>query len=524
MYRYQPKEQVLISLAQQLAIVDGIKATSCGLTDVVCVCKDDSFLNVLQTSIATGCSRHDQETTLSVARELCVAAVPSFTGSKQSSLVAVISFLMALATVAVLLRFSARSISVAKVGVDDYLIFVALLLTYGLNVTSFISIKSGTGKHMITLTLDQITTIIKASSLQSDIGNRLTNAQTDEATQVLFGCSITVIKISILFFYSRLFPFRSFRVAAIITGGVEILWWIGLMLTAFLHCRPLAYYWDRSIPNGYCTNDNLIGYTITSVNIVTDVIVLLMPLPWLWGLQLNLTKRLAIIGLFVLGSLYFSESVCVAGIVRIPLLAHLALSDLSWTGISVGIWVNVECNIGIVSACLPILRPLFTEKYPSSPAAFLSRFLRSISSTVPSDRPSQSLGSDSTAQSQKQEKQRDEEKAEMSDVWSRTNEPFSSKRRLWGSDSTVVENLSMSAELHGGRLREHCGWYRNIGEMGTIEMQGDDEIKDHEQVLSAKSGRDEGPWGRSESPTSFKSDKWDLMPSKARWNRGSFMQ
>lgn len=184
----------------------------------------------------------------------------------------------------------------------------------------------------------------------------------------------------------------------------------------------------------------------------------------------------------------------------------------------------MECNIGIVSACLPILRPLFTEKYPSSPAAFLSRFLRSISSTVPSDRPSQSLGSDSTAQSQKQEKQRDEEKAEMSDVWSRTNEPFSSKRRLWGSDSTVVENLSMSAELHGGRLREHCGWYRNIGEMGTIEMQGDDEIKDHEQVLSAKSGRDEGPWGRSESPTSFKSDKWDLMPSKARWNRGSFMQ
>lgn len=76
------------------------------------------------------------------------------------------------------------------------------------------------------------------------------------------------------------------------------------MLTAFLHCRPLAYYWDRSIPKGYCTNDNLIGYSITSVNIVTDVIVLLMPLPWLWGLQVNLMKRLAIIGLFVLGSLY----------------------------------------------------------------------------------------------------------------------------------------------------------------------------------------------------------------------------
>ncbi|KAL9607322.1 MAG: hypothetical protein Q9167_007756, partial [Letrouitia subvulpina] len=376
------------------------------------------------------------------------------------------------------------------------------------------AIKAGTGKHMITLTLDQITSIIKASNLQSYVGNWLTFAQVDEATQVLFGCSITIIKISILFFYARLFPFRSFRIAAIIIGGIEILWWIGLMLTAFLHCRPLAYYWDRSIPNGYCTNDNLIGYTITSVNIVTDVIVLLMPLPWLWGLQLNLAKRLAIIGLFVLGSF-----VCVAGIVRIPFLAHLALSDLSWTGVSVGIWVNVECNIGIVSACLPILRPLFTKKYPSSPAAFLSRFLRSISSTVPSDPPSQSLGSDSTAQSQKQEKQIDEERGEMSDVWSPTNEPVSSRRRLWGSDSTVVENLSMSAELQGGKLREHSGWYKNSGKMGTTEVQTDNEIEEHKQILSTKFGRGEGAWRRSESPASFKSDKWNLMPSKARWNR-----
>lgn len=199
---------------------------------------------------------------------------------------------------------------------------------------------------------------------------------------------------------------------------------------------------------------------------------------------------------------------------------HISGSTVG-TGISVGIWVNVECNIGIVSACLPILRPLFTEKYHSSPAAFLSRFLRSISSTVPSNCPSQSLGSDSTAQPQKQEKQIDEEKAEIICMWSRTNKIVSSKRRLWGSESTVVENLSMSAKLHEGRLREHPGWYRNFCQMGTTEMQRDDEIEDLEQVSLTQSWRGEG---RSESPTSFKSDKWNLMPSKARWNRENLMQ
>ncbi|KAL8865103.1 MAG: hypothetical protein Q9174_007068, partial [Haloplaca sp. 1 TL-2023] len=42
----------------------------------------------------------------------------------------------------------------------------------------------------------------------------------------------------------------------------------------------------------------------------------------------------------------------------------------------VGLWINVECNIGIHSACLPILRPLFSTKYPSSPIARLNVLIR----------------------------------------------------------------------------------------------------------------------------------------------------
>ena len=38
-----------------------------------------------------------------------------------------------------------------------------------------------------------------------------------------------------------------------------------------------------------------------------------------------------------------------------------------------GIWLNVECNIGIVSACLPILRPLFSKTFPGSVRSKLYR-------------------------------------------------------------------------------------------------------------------------------------------------------
>ncbi len=168
---------------------------------------------------------------------------------------------------------------------------------------------------MITLTIDQIESFVKVippcyrtQVLPWNNANCVSPPKADQATQVLFGCSITATKLSILFFYNRIFPSRTFYIVCLITGVASILWWIGLMLTAFLHCRPLAYYWDRSIPNGHCVNNNLIGYTITSFNIVTDFVVLIMPIPWLWGMNMAIPKRMAVVGLFVLGSLYVPPS------------------------------------------------------------------------------------------------------------------------------------------------------------------------------------------------------------------------
>ncbi|KAL8884651.1 MAG: hypothetical protein Q9215_007353 [Flavoplaca cf. flavocitrina] len=311
--------------------------------------------------------------TFAAAKDLCLTAIPSLAESRGGELVATVTVLMIIATIAVILRLYARKVSGAKFGTDDYLIVVALILTFGLDTNSYYSIKAGTGRHMITLSLDQIESFIK----------------TYVATQILFGCSITATKLSILFFYNRLFPYRTFYIVSLATGIVSILWWVGLMLTAFLHCQPFAYNWDRSIPNGHCVNDNTVGYTITSVNIVTDLVVLVLPIPWLWGMNMAVPKRMAVVGLFVLGSF-----VCIAGVVRIPFLSELQVSDATYTSIRVGIWVIVECNIGILSACLPILRPLFSSKYTSSPVSCLARIFRTLTNSRFSSSSRENLTSD----------------------------------------------------------------------------------------------------------------------------------
>jgi len=50
-------------------------------------------------------------------------------------------------------------------------------------------------------------------------------------------------------------------------------------------CRPLAYHWDKSIPGGKCGNI-MVGYKYFTIpNLLTDIIMLILPLPAIYKLQ-----------------------------------------------------------------------------------------------------------------------------------------------------------------------------------------------------------------------------------------------
>ena len=176
------------------------------------------------------------------------------------------------------------------------------------------------------------------------------------------------------------------------------------------NCKPIRYFWDKSIPGGKCYGDTLLeSYLLGAANIVTDIAVLVLPIPWLAKLQMDTSKKLALIGTFLLGSLWVSmfpnpvsyrkyadltgHSVCIASVLRMPFIGelnnwdvtckpihHISLNQ-SWpsldTIVNLGIWINVECCVGILCACIPTLRPLVRTRWPE---AFRSRFSRSRSS------------------------------------------------------------------------------------------------------------------------------------------------
>ena len=65
--------------------------------------------------------------TLSVAKQLCLGAIPSLNDNKQAELSITVGILMVLAGLAVVLRLYCRRISRMKLGADDYLILLSLV-------------------------------------------------------------------------------------------------------------------------------------------------------------------------------------------------------------------------------------------------------------------------------------------------------------------------------------------------------------------------------------------------------------
>ncbi|KAL8929133.1 MAG: hypothetical protein Q9172_000568 [Xanthocarpia lactea] len=272
-------------------------------------------------------------------RSICTAAAPYLAETRVPEIIGAVTVLTILAVAAVILRFLARSSTTARYGVDDWLILFALVNPAMLNAITLRTDSNRFGK---------LVSPPASSSLYF-------------AGSVFFNTGAPALKLSILVFYHRIFPVQKFMVSCIIIGVVVIGWFIASVVSTFLICRPVAYWWDKSIPGGYCINATTIHFTIVSpADILTNLAILALPIPWLWGLQMQKRKKWAVTIIFLLGSF-----ATVGSIVRIPLFHNLNHADVSYTITSAAIWLNVELSIGILSASLPLMRPLMSRALPS---------------------------------------------------------------------------------------------------------------------------------------------------------------
>ena len=189
---------------------------------------------------------------------------------------------------------------------------------------------------------------------------------------LVYSFAIPLPKLVLLLFYIRIFSNPRFKQAAYAVAYFVIAWCPAVFFTDMFQCRPLAFAWDKSIKGGTCIDVLAFFRYIAVPNVLSDVAVLVLPLPMIWQLHTTTKQKLELSGVFLLGSLGL-----IASIVRMVIFFRSnAFADPTWTAVTLLAWTMVEAEAVLIAACLPPLRPLFISLWQSS-TRFTSRNHRS---------------------------------------------------------------------------------------------------------------------------------------------------
>ena len=117
------------------------------------------------------------------------------------------------------------------------------------------------------------------------------------------------IKLSILLQYLRIFaPTRKGNMFVYV--GVHLCIWTNLMFysidTVFdiAACTPRRKIWDPLMRTGHCHNIDAILQASGLFNIISDVAILILPMPCVWRLCLPLKKKILMTMIFATGFLW----------------------------------------------------------------------------------------------------------------------------------------------------------------------------------------------------------------------------
>lgn len=244
--------------------------------------------------------------------------------------------LLVLASFFVILRFVSRYLRGVAVAFDDWIIVVSLVFCIVEGGIVFGMIAHGLGRHAATLEIPDLVIVLKLLL----------------GLECVYLVSVALLKLSLLALYFRIFPTREFKLATYILSGLIILWCIALNCVAIFQCNPVKKSWLPTTP-GTCIDLKaaFIGNAIP--NIITDVVILLLPVRQIWKLQMRPAQRISLIAMFLLGGF-----VLFASIYRLIAILKFNPMDTTWTLAEACAWCVIETATGIIGACLPVLRPL----------------------------------------------------------------------------------------------------------------------------------------------------------------------
>ncbi|KAI6084402.1 hypothetical protein F4821DRAFT_242762 [Hypoxylon rubiginosum] len=422
--------------------------SDCAVTNTTCICTNAVLQATITECVTASCSIRDALSTKKYSYESC-----GLEGEDRTALIRILAFVFgALGLVAFVLRCLARFLGPHDWGHDDTVMCFAMLLEIAFAVLSIPISENGLGLDMWFVPHDQITEILKFYFID----------------ELVYITALAMTKISMLFFYLKVFPKKSFRIVTYALIVINLVYAITYDLLLIFQCNPLEgawRTWDGEF-EAQCISINGLGWSAAAINIALDLAVIVLPLPELYRLSLSLRKRLQIMAMFAVG--FF---ITVVSIVRLySLIRFGTTSNVTQDYVEVGYWSTIEVPVGIICACMPAVRSLFSLALPK----LFGTTRATINSTFGSYAPGSSgnkLGPDS--------KNKISVKQEWTVLSEGPNDPIHERHARKDSD---VELLNVGVAISGDdveaptrkmTLSKHGGAWRGMSVDEAEEYQRD---------------------------------------------------
>ncbi|KAK1145238.1 hypothetical protein N8T08_004391 [Aspergillus melleus] len=183
---------------------------------------------------------------------------------------------------------------------------------------------------------------------------------------VLYCPMALLTKIALLSILIRIFsPYKSKIIFIYVFLGCLAIYYTVAEIVKIRMCDPVPAYWDQRI-NASCLDQRAALIADSVISVVSDLIILVLPLPLTWSLQMSRNKKLRVVGMLSAGGLATAFS-----IYRLVLVlkdGNSADQTIMFTCVILS--GNAEGGVGLICACLPtfniVIRKLRSKAYSSN--------------------------------------------------------------------------------------------------------------------------------------------------------------
>ncbi|KAI2793853.1 hypothetical protein POX_a00440 [Penicillium oxalicum] len=228
----------------------------------------------------------------------------------------------------VVVRLYTRIKFLRRLEANDWMIVVALVNSFIFMGLDIVEATSGMGMHLADIPPEILERQMKAFWL----------------TIPFYNAAVLCAKASILMQYFRVFPTRRMRIVCWVLISMLAIYGTWCIISAFLTCIPVAKFWNPTLP-GYCLSRPGLWFSNASMHITTDLAILIIPIPALIAIDIPKKQK------------------------NYP-YDHVRAWRIVNDNVGAASWSAIECNTGIICACLPTLKPLLSKILPGLVSTF----------------------------------------------------------------------------------------------------------------------------------------------------------